>query len=123
MTFPIGVSSKNVMYISITTSNYSSVYIIADKIMNAIWVVFKGTDSPKNMSIYSKPSSLISIDLCEDERDGTIGGIFKILSEIINTIMNSIGYLSNHFLTMFRAFLQHFCIIFVIFLTPFLDHF
>jgi hypothetical protein len=88
-TFPIGVSSKNVMYISITTSNYSSVYIIADKIMNAIWVVFKGTDSPKNMSIYSKPSSLISINLCEDERDGTIGGIFKILSEIINTIMNS----------------------------------
>uniref|UniRef100_A0A6C0EG46 Fungal lipase-type domain-containing protein n=1 Tax=viral metagenome TaxID=1070528 RepID=A0A6C0EG46_9ZZZZ len=97
-TFPIGVSSKNVMYISITTSNYSSVYIIADKIMNAIWVVFKGTDSPKNMSIYSKPSSLIPIILCEGERDGIIGGIFKILSEIINTIIHSIDYLSDNFL-------------------------
>jgi hypothetical protein len=97
-TYPSGTSSENVMYISITTSNYSSVYIIADKIMNAIWVVFKGTDSPKNMSIYSKPSSLIPIILCEGESDGIIGGIFKILSEIINTIMNSIDYLSNHFL-------------------------
>ena len=97
-TYPSGTSSKNVKYISITTSNYSTVYIIADKIMNAIWVVFKGTDSPKNMSIYSKPSSLIPIILCEGERDGIIGGIFKILSEIINTIMNSINYLSDNFL-------------------------
>jgi len=96
--YSTAISSENVMYISITTSNYSSVYIIADKIMNAIWVVFKGTDTPKNMSIYSKPSSLIPIILCEGERDGIIGGIFKILSEIINTIMNSIDYLHNNFL-------------------------
>jgi hypothetical protein len=97
-TYPNTTSTKNVKYISITTSNYSTVYIIADKIMNAIWVVFKGTDSPKNMSIYSKPSSLIPIILCEGERDGIIGGIFKILSEIINTIMNSIDYLLDNFL-------------------------
>ena len=98
ITNPTGASSKNVKYISITTSNYSTVYIIADKTMNAIWVVFKGTDSPKNMSIYSKPSSLIPIILCEGENDGIIGGIFKILSEIINTIMNSIDYLLENFL-------------------------
>ena len=98
ITNPTGASSKNVKYISITTSNYSTVYVIADKTMNAIWVVFKGTDSPKNMSIYSKPSSLIPIILCEGESDGIIGGIFKILSEIINTIMNSIDYLSDNFL-------------------------
>jgi hypothetical protein len=96
--YPNTTSFKNVMYISITTSNYSSVYIIADKIMNAIWVVFKGTDSPKNMSIYSKPSSFIPIILCGGEKDGMIGGIFKILSEIINTIMHSIDYLSHNFL-------------------------
>ena len=91
-------SSKNVMYISITTSNYSSVYVIADKIMNSIWVVFKGTDSPKNMSIYSKPSSFVPIMLCDGVKDGMIEGIFKILSEIINTIMHSIEFLSVNFL-------------------------
>ena len=40
--------SSNVKYISISTSNYSSVYIVADKVTNTIFIAFRGTYSLKS---------------------------------------------------------------------------
>lgn len=92
------LSSKNVQYISISTSNYSSVYIVADKLMNTIFVCFRGTYSLKSGISYLKLSSITPKNVCDDSNDGYLLGVFKIISEIFYTIEESINYLSTHFL-------------------------
>lgn len=94
----IHISSENIKYICISNSNYSSVYIIADKISNTIFVSFRGTYSLKSMSSYTKISSLVPVKTCKNNDDGYILGIFKIVSEIFYTIMESINLLNKTFL-------------------------
>jgi hypothetical protein len=90
--------SDNVKYISISTSNYSSVYIVADKKMDSIFVIFRGTSSPKAMASYLKINHLLPFNICEGTNIGFHKGVYKITNEIIHTIMESILYLSSNFL-------------------------
>jgi hypothetical protein len=92
------LSSKDVQYISISTSNYSSVYVVANKLMNTIFVCFRGTYSFKSGLSYLKLSSVSPKKICDDSDDGYLLGVFKIISEIFYTIEESINYLSKHFL-------------------------
>ncbi len=92
------LSSENVQYISISTSNYSSVYVVANKIMNTIFVCFRGTYSVKSGLSYLKLSSITPKNICHGSNDGYLLGVFKIISEIFYTIEESINYLSTHFL-------------------------
>jgi hypothetical protein len=92
------LSSENVQYISISTSNYSSIYIVANKLMNSIFVCFRGTYSVKSGLSYLKLSSITPKNICDGSNDGYLLGVFKIIAEIFYTIEESINYLSNHFL-------------------------
>ena len=53
-----GFDSSHIKYISISTSNYSSVYIIADKLTNMISIAFRGTYSIKSALSYLKLTSI-----------------------------------------------------------------
>jgi hypothetical protein len=92
------LSSKNVQYISISTSNYSSIYIVANKTMNTIFICFRGTYSLKSGLSYLKLSSFTPTKICETSDDGYLLGVYKIIAEIFYTIEESINYLSTHFL-------------------------
>lgn len=92
------LSSDYVQYICISTSNYSSVYIVANKLINTIFVCFRGTYSIKSGLSYLKLSSITPTKICESTDDGYLLGVFKIIAEIFYTIEESINYLSTHFL-------------------------
>jgi predicted lipase len=92
------LSSENVKYISISNSNYSSVYIVADKTSNTICVAFRGTSSLKSMTSYAKLSSIIPFKVCNNNEDGFMLGIFKIVAEIFYTMLESIDFLHKTFL-------------------------
>lgn len=95
---PNDLSSENIQYISISTSNYSSVYIVANKLMNTIFICFRGTYSVKSGLSYLKLSSISPKNICPGSNDGYLLGVFKIIAEIFYTIEESINYLSTHFL-------------------------
>jgi predicted lipase len=90
--------SSNIKYISISTSNYSSVYIIADKLTNCIFIVFRGTYSIKSALSYLKLTSIKPYKTCKKSNNGVLLGIFKIVGEIYYTICESIKFLSKDFL-------------------------
>ena len=90
--------SSNVKYISISTSNYSSVYIVADKLTNTIFIAFRGTYSLKSALAYFKLTSIEPYKICKNNPGGLILGIFKIVGEIFYTIKESIHFLSSTFL-------------------------
>jgi hypothetical protein len=90
--------STNVKYISISTSNYSSVYIIADKLMNTIFIAFRGTYSLKSALAYFKLTSIEPYKICKNNPGGLLLGIFKIVGEFFYTIIESIHFLSSTFL-------------------------
>lgn len=92
------LSSANVQYISISTSNYSGIYIVANKTMNTIYICFRGTYSFKSGLSYFKFSSFTPTKVCETSDDGYLLGVYKIIAEIFYTIEESINYLSTHFL-------------------------
>jgi hypothetical protein len=95
---PNELSSENIQYISISTSNYSSIFIVANKLMNTIFVCFRGTYSVKSGLSYLKLSSITPTNICKGSNDGYLLGVFKIIAEIFYTIEESINYLSTHFL-------------------------
>jgi hypothetical protein len=97
-THPTNLSSENVQYISICTSNYSGIYVVANKLMDTIFVCFRGTYSVKSGLSYSKLSSIKPQTVCKDSDDGYLLGVFKIIAEVFYTIEESINYLSQHFL-------------------------
>ena len=90
--------SSNVKYISISTSNYSSVYIVADKLTNTIFIAFRGTYSLKSALAYFKLTSIEPYKICKNNPGGLVLGIFKIVGEIFYTIKESIHFLSTTFL-------------------------
>ena len=95
---PNDLSSENIQYISISTSNYSSIFIVANKLMNIIFICFRGTYSVKSGLSYLKLSSITPTNICNGSNDGYLLGVFKIIAEIFYTIEESINYLSTHFL-------------------------
>ena len=90
--------SSNVKYISISSSNYSSVYIVADKLTNTIFIAFRGTYSLKSALAYFKLTSIEPYKICKNNPGGLVLGIFKIVGEIFYTIKESIHFLSSTFL-------------------------
>lgn len=90
----------NVQYISIATSNYGEIYVVADKRMpNSIWVVFRGTYSGKTAGAYTKPTSLVPLYVgnAQGKRESYLYGIFKLLTDSIHTIIEATRYLAvNH---------------------------
>jgi hypothetical protein len=95
---PKNISSDSIQYISICTSNYSGIYIVADKRMKTIFVCFRGTYSPKSALSYLQVKTFVPTQICEDTEDGYLLGVFKITAEVFYTIRESIRYLSKHFL-------------------------
>lgn len=91
-----------VKYISIGWSNYGEIYVVADKRMpNTIFLIFRGTYSAKTASLYSKPTSVVPLTVCNDSRgepEKFLYGIFKPTSEMIHTIIESMCYLATDFL-------------------------
>ena len=89
---------KYVQYISLAWSNYSTVYIVADKRANSIFVVYRGTASIKGITSYVNFNSFNKNGPCDDDDDAYIPGVFKITTEVIHTLLESISYLATHFL-------------------------
>jgi hypothetical protein len=91
--------SKDMKYVSISTSNYSTVYVIADKRTGCIMVGFRGTASPKGMRAYLKASSVLPIRThSDDNNDGYLIGIFKLVGEMFYTITEAVHMLAKDFL-------------------------
>ncbi len=86
-----------VKYISIGWSNYGEVYVVADKRMpQTIFLIFRGTYSAKTAGLYTKPTSLIPLEVCPGEK--FLYGIFKPTAEMIHTLVETIRYLAVDFL-------------------------
>lgn len=90
-------ADDNVKYISVAWSNYSIVYIVADKRMNSLWLSFRGTASPKAGMSYINTGALAPQIVCENG-DSYFAGIFKITTEQIHTILEAMRYLTVSFL-------------------------
>ena len=95
-------SQDMVKYISIGWSNYGEIYVVADKrIPNTIFLIFRGTYSSKTAALYTKPTSIIPLSVCNDSNgnpENFLYGIFKASTEMIHTIIESMRYLATEFL-------------------------
>ena len=91
-----------VKYISVGWSNYGEVYVVADKRMpNMIFVLFRGTYSAKTAALYSKPTSIVPLTVCNDaagKPEQFLYGIFKATTEMIHTIIEAMRSLAIDFL-------------------------
>lgn len=91
-----------VKYISIANSNYGEIYVVADKRMpKTMFLVFRGTYSGKSAAAYTKPTSLIPLNIGVTDNaksESYLFGIFKITIEVIHTIIESMRYLATNFL-------------------------
>jgi len=95
-------SPDQVKYISIGWSNYGEIYVVADKRMpNTILLIFRGTYSAKTAALYSKPTSVVPLKVCNDSSgnpESFLYGIFKATSEMGHTIIETMRYLATDFL-------------------------
>ena len=95
----VNIDEQTIKYISLASSNYGNIYVIADKRMpNVIQLVFRGTYSSKTAGSYTKPTSLIPLKINKTSKESYLYGIFKITTDIFNTIIESIRYLAVNFL-------------------------
>ena len=97
--YTVGESIKDqVYYISIGTSNYGNIYLVAHKkIPGKIFVIFRGTYSAKTAGAYTKPTSLVTWTVSQilGMNEGYLYGILKIVLDTIHTIMQGCLYLSK----------------------------
>jgi hypothetical protein len=93
---------NTVKYISIGWSNYGEIYVVADKRMpNTLFLLFRGTYSAKTAALYSKPTSIVPLKVCNDSAgkpEQFLYGIFKTTSEMIHTTIEAMRYLATDFL-------------------------
>jgi hypothetical protein len=93
---------NTVKYISIGWSNYGEIYVVADKRMpNTLFLLFRGTYSAKTAALYSKPTSIVPLKVCNDaagKPEQFLYGIFKTTSEMIHTTIEAMRYLATDFL-------------------------
>ena len=66
-----------VKYISLAWSNYSIIYIVADKRTNSIFIVYRGTASIKGITSYVNFNTFNKNGPCNND-DAYLPGIFKI---------------------------------------------
>jgi hypothetical protein len=89
--------NEYVQYISLAWSNYSTIYIVADKRSNSIFIIYRGTASFKGITSYLNFNTFNKNGPCDSD-DAYIPGIFKITTEAIHTLLESVSYLATHFL-------------------------
>ena len=94
------ISNPYLKYISIATSNYGEIYVSCDtRFPNMINVLFRGTYSPKTAASYIKGSSIIAYNVGVNStntiNENYLYGIFKLLSDVIHTLFNTIIYLAK----------------------------
>jgi hypothetical protein len=92
-----GSKNEYVQYISLAWSNYSIIYIVADKRSNTIFIVYRGTASFKGITSYVNFNTFNKNGPCDSD-EAFIPGIFKITTEAIHTLLESVSYLATHFL-------------------------
>jgi hypothetical protein len=99
---PLTPTKNNLIYISISNSNYREVYIVIDKRMpDSMWILFRGTYSAKSLSSYIKISSITPYTIYKDKFNRKISfvrGMIKLLMEIIHLIVESMHYLANTYM-------------------------
>ena len=106
---------KRFQHFFIYTTSGLKVYLLADKLISSIFIIFRGTDELQNKSsnlsaelqqieigtlstirlLLNKPELGITLGDCGNEY---ISQIFRLISEATHTIINGILYLSEHFL-------------------------
>ena len=83
----------NLVMTSVSTSNYGTVYIVADKRAPClIWVIFRGTYNKKTADSYLRVSTVRPIDV---KGHGYLEGMAKILIECTHAIVSSMMYVSE----------------------------
>jgi len=92
------IKNKDVQIIEISDSNENKVFVIADKKLNSIFVLFRGTESVKATASWLNLFRDIPTKPCNTSNNKFLTGIFKLCIETIHTIYYSVCYLSNHFL-------------------------
>jgi len=92
------VGTRDFKYIIISTSNFSSIFLIADKRSNTIFVGFRGTTSLKSGLSYVKITSTLPFKPCSESDNGYLLGVFKITGETFYTVGEGIRFLSRTFL-------------------------
>jgi hypothetical protein len=92
-----GLKNEYIQYISLAWSNYSIIYIVADKRSNSIFIIYRGTASFKGITSYLNFNTFNKNGPCDSD-DAYIPGIFKITTEAIHTLLESVSYLATHFL-------------------------
>lgn len=96
----------NLVFVSITTSNYNETYIVGDKRMpNIVTVVFRGTSDAKSAGSYTKASSTVAMwtgsirgfeeGFKDENKEKFLFGIYKILMDTVHVLMHSIQYVAD----------------------------
>jgi hypothetical protein len=88
--------NERIKYVSLSWSEYSTIYIIADKMMNSIWINFKGTGTAESSFSYLHHTSFRPT-IITDTDEGFLIRIYNLINENIHMIIESIRYLV-HFL-------------------------
>ena len=87
------IGDFKVAYISIATAKYSGCYILVDtRMINCIFVIFRGTYSKESANSYVRTSTLTP-------KDGKLKGMDDLISDIYNSIIESMLYLEKTYLT------------------------
>ena len=96
------LKEPSVKVIEIVDSNSVKVFVIADKRLNSIFVIFRGTESYKAITSWANLIRDIPNYPCKSNNPkvGFLSGILKLEVEIIHTLYYSICHLSNNFLDM-----------------------
>jgi hypothetical protein len=92
------IKNNNVKIIEITDSNENKAFVIADKKLNSIFVLFRGTESMKASASWLNLFRDFPTKPCSNSKNKFLTGIFKLCIENIHTIYYSVCYLANDFL-------------------------
>jgi Lipase (class 3) len=85
---------QEIRYMSIATSNYGELFIIADKrTPNTLYLTFRGTYSAKTAGIYTQINTLAPYVL--KNKDGFLLGIYKTIIETFHTTLEAMVELSQ----------------------------
>ena len=84
--------NERIRYVSLSWSEYSTIYIVADKMMNSIWIIFKGTGTTESSFSYINHKS-IKPTIIKETDEGFLIGIYNLINENIHIIIESIRYL------------------------------
>ena len=88
---PIPNDKENLIFTSISTSNYSGCYVFADiRMPNIIVVSFRGTYSTKAAGSFMQPKYYVLNSIIDKDNIKVLTGIYKIMIEMVHTILNTI---------------------------------